>query len=101
MGESYSLEAVSRRPAGPEPVRASKAALMALARSWAAEVVSTGVTVNVVSPAATQTRMLEDPGRARGTPKVPPLGRLIQPDEIAALVCYCFRITQRPSRGRT
>src|SRR5206468_157319 len=31
---------------------ATKAALVALARSWAAEVVAAGVTINVVSPAA-------------------------------------------------
>ena len=34
-----------------------------LARSWAAEVVAQGVTVNLVSPAATQTAMTEDPAR--------------------------------------
>jgi NAD(P)-dependent dehydrogenase (short-subunit alcohol dehydrogenase family) len=34
---------------------ATKAALVAMARSWAGEVVASGVTVNVVSPAATQT----------------------------------------------
>jgi hypothetical protein len=43
---------------------ATKAALVALARSWAAEVVAAGVTVNVVSPAATETAMLADPLRA-------------------------------------
>lgn len=67
---------------------ASKAALVSLARSWAAEVVANGVTVNVVSPAATETGMLADPNRATVQPKVPPIGRLIQPDEIAATVSY-------------
>ena len=73
---------------GRSQYAASKAALVALARSWAAEVVARGVTVNVVSPAATQTAMLDDPARSTETPKVPPLGRLIQPQEIAALVAY-------------
>lgn len=67
---------------------ATKAALIALARSWAAEVASQGVTVNVVSPAATQTSMLQDPARAGSAPRLPPLGRLIQPEEIAGLVSY-------------
>ena len=67
---------------------ATKAALIALARSWAAEVAGQGVTVNVVSPAATQTGMLADPARAGSAPRLPPIGRLIQPAEIAALVGY-------------
>ncbi|APW36844.1 3-oxoacyl-ACP reductase [Rhodoferax koreense] len=67
---------------------ATKAALLALARSWAAEVAAQGVTVNVVSPAATQTAMLNDPARAGSAPRLPPIGRLIQPGEIAALVAY-------------
>jgi len=69
---------------------ATKAALLALARSWAAEVAAQGVTVNVVSPAATQTAMLSDPARAGSAPRLPPIGRLIQPEEIAALVGYLF-----------
>jgi 3-oxoacyl-[acyl-carrier protein] reductase len=67
---------------------ASKAALVSLARSWAAEVVANGITVNVVSPAATETGMLADPNRVSAPPKMPPIGRLIQPDEIAATVSY-------------
>lgn len=67
---------------------ASKAALVALARSWASEVVARGVTVNLVSPAATDTAMLRDPARAGTTPKLPPMGRLIQPAEVAALVAF-------------
>ena len=74
--------------AGRSQYAATKAALIALARSWAAEVVAHGVTVNVVSPAATETAMLQDPSRAATTPKLPPLGRLIRPDEIASLVAY-------------
>lgn len=67
---------------------ATKAALIALARSWAAEVAGQGVTVNVVSPAATATGMLNDPARAGSAPRLPPLGRLIEPAEIAALVGF-------------
>ncbi|WP_431121505.1 SDR family NAD(P)-dependent oxidoreductase [Variovorax paradoxus] len=67
---------------------ATKAALIALARSWAAEVAASGVTVNVVSPGATQTAMLLDPARAGSAPRLPPIGRLIEPAEIAALVAF-------------
>lgn len=73
---------------GRSQYAASKAALVALARSWAAELAPQGVTVNVVSPAATQTAMLDDPARAASTPRMPPIGRLIQPEEIAALVQF-------------
>jgi 3-oxoacyl-[acyl-carrier protein] reductase len=67
---------------------AAKAALTALARGWAKELVGRGITVNVVAPAATDTGMLVDPERAAISPEIPPLGRLIRPDEAAALVGY-------------
>jgi 3-oxoacyl-[acyl-carrier protein] reductase len=79
---------VARGIAGRSQYAATKAALVSLARSWAAEVVAQGVTVNVVSPAATQTAMLDDPARTSAAPKLPPIGRLIQPAEIASLVAY-------------
>ena len=79
---------VARGMAGRSQYAASKAAVVALARSWAAEMVAQGVTVNVVSPAATATAMLQDPARATAPPKLPPLGRLIQPQEIAATVAF-------------
>jgi len=79
---------VAQGKAGRAQYAASKAALVALARSWAAEVVTRGVTFNVVSPAATQTAMLDDPARAAAAPVLPPIGRLIRPDEIAALVDF-------------
>lgn len=79
---------VARGVAGRSQYAASKAALATLARSWAAEVVTRGVTVNIVSPAATRTGMLIDPAR-QGTPsRVPPIGRLIEPDEVADLVVF-------------
>lgn len=79
---------VSQGMPGRSLYAASKAALVALARSWASEVVARGVTVNVVSPAATDTAMLRDPARHATTPRVPPLGRFIQPDEVAGLVAF-------------
>ena len=83
---------IGSRVAGGMPGRgqyaATKAALIALAKSWAAEVAPHGVTVNVVSPAATATAMLNDPNRVSSIPKLPPIGRLIQPEEVAALVSF-------------
>lgn len=79
---------VAQGKAGRSQYAATKAALIGLSRSWAAEVVAQGVTVNVVSPAATQTAMTEDPARQSAAPMLPPIGRLIRPDEIAALVGF-------------
>lgn len=79
---------VSRGSAGRSQYAATKAALVAMARSWAIEVAPSGVTVNVVSPAATRTAMLEDPARRSVAPQLPPIGRLIEPREVASLVAY-------------
>lgn len=38
--------------------------------------------------AATRTSMLQDPARAGSAPRLPPIGRLVQPGEIAALVGF-------------
>ncbi|TPG47217.1 SDR family oxidoreductase [Roseomonas nepalensis] len=74
--------------AGRSQYAASKAALVGLARSWAAELAPRGITVNVVAPAATDTPMLRDPGRTSVAPRLPPIGRLIDPGEIAALTSF-------------
>lgn len=79
---------VAQGMAGRSQYAATKAALIALARSWAAEVAASGVTVNVVSPAATQTAMSNDPARAADAPRLPPIGRLIRPEEIASTVAF-------------
>ena len=79
---------VAQGMAGRSQYAAVKAALIAMARSWAAEVAARGVTVNVVSPAATQTAMLSDPARAGSAPQLPPIGRYIEPAEVAALVSF-------------
>lgn len=67
---------------------ATKAALVALARSWAIELAPRGITVNVVAPAATATPMLNDPTRANVAPKLPPIGRFIRPEEVAHAVAF-------------
>jgi NAD(P)-dependent dehydrogenase (short-subunit alcohol dehydrogenase family) len=73
---------------GKSQYAATKAALSALARSWAGELVARGITVNVVAPGPTDTPMLSDPGRARTPPKLPPLGRLVTADEVAGLTAF-------------
>ena len=81
----------SRRAAGAAGAghyAASKAAMVALARSWAAELAPRGITVNVVAPGATDTPMLRDPARGGTAPKPPPIGRLVTPGEVAALVAF-------------
>ncbi len=79
---------VAQGMAGRSQYAAVKAALIAMARSWAAEYAASGVTVNVVSPAATQTAMLSDVARAGSAPKLPPIGRYIAPEEVAALAAF-------------
>jgi NAD(P)-dependent dehydrogenase (short-subunit alcohol dehydrogenase family) len=74
--------------AGRGQYAATKAALVALARSWAIELAPKGVTVNVVAPAATETPMLKDPSRAGVAPKLPPIGRFIRPEEVAHAVAF-------------
>lgn len=74
--------------AGRSQYGATKAALVAMARAWAQELAPRGITVNVVAPAATDTPMLRDPARA-GTPsKLPPIGRLVTPEEVAATTAF-------------
>ena len=74
--------------AGRSQYAASKAALVGLARSWAAELAPRGITVNVVAPAATDTPMLRDPARGGVPPRLPPIGRFVQVEEVAALVGF-------------
>ncbi|MFI0765816.1 SDR family NAD(P)-dependent oxidoreductase [Streptomyces sp. NPDC021218] len=73
---------------GKSQYAATKAALPALARSWAAELAPRAVTVNVVAPGPTDTPMLRDPGRSGTPPVLPPLGRLVRPEEVAGLTSF-------------
>lgn len=78
----------SRGAANRSQYVATKAALVGMARSWASELAPRGITVNVVAPGATETPMLSQPGREASKPVVPPIGRLIQPQEVAALAAF-------------
>ncbi len=74
--------------AGRSQYAATKAALVAMARSWALELAPRGITVNVVAPAATETPMLQDPARSGLPPRLPPIGRFIRPEEVAAMTAF-------------
>ena len=74
--------------AGRSQYAATKAALVAMARSWAIELAPRGITANVVAPAATDTPMLRDPARSTVAAKLPPIGLHIRAEEVAALAAF-------------
>jgi NAD(P)-dependent dehydrogenase (short-subunit alcohol dehydrogenase family) len=78
----------SRGAAGRSQYVATKSAMVGMVRSWAAELAPRGITANIVAPGATETPMLSQPGRESSPPKLPPIGRFIQPQEVAGLVAY-------------
>ncbi|THD43577.1 SDR family oxidoreductase, partial [Enterobacteriaceae bacterium ML5] len=67
--------------AGRSQYVATKSAMIGMTRSWAAELAPRGITVNVVAPGATQTPMLDNPQRQSSPPRLPPIGRYIQPQD--------------------
>jgi 3-oxoacyl-[acyl-carrier protein] reductase len=69
---------------------ASKAGLLGLSKSLAAEVASRGITVNVVSPGFIATAMTDKLNEAQKTAilSAVPAGRMGEPAEIAAAVLY-------------
>ncbi|KAA8694832.1 SDR family NAD(P)-dependent oxidoreductase [Pseudomonas caricapapayae] len=67
---------------------ATKAALQGMIRSWAIELAPRGITVNLIAPGATETPMLLDPARSGTPPQKPPIGRFVQPGEIAGLAAF-------------
>lgn len=91
---------VAQGAAGRSLYAASKAALVGLARSVAAELAPRRITVNVVAPAATETPMLRDPARKSEPPKTPPMGRLIQPEEVAGTVAFLMSDAARSITGQ-
>ncbi len=73
--------------AGQITYGASKATLEALTRSIALEVAKYGITVNCVSPGPTQTGWIDDEFEKEVVPLIP-LGKLIQPEDIAETVLF-------------
>jgi SDR family mycofactocin-dependent oxidoreductase len=73
---------------------AAKAGVTGLVRGLAAELRGTGVTVNAVSPGSTRTPILDESARLYGLPSAEafaaqqPVERLLEPEEVAALVVW-------------
>ena len=92
MTQGGRIVLIGSRVSGGAPGRgqyaATKAAMVGLARSWAAELAPRGITANVIAPGATDTPMLSDPARGSVTPKLPPIGRYVRPEEVAALAAF-------------
>lgn len=91
---------------------ASKHGVLGLVRSAAAELASTGVTVNAVCPGYVDTPMTERTvagivkasGRAADEARSilaakQPIGRLISPDEVAEAVAFCIRMPAMTGQG--
>jgi NAD(P)-dependent dehydrogenase (short-subunit alcohol dehydrogenase family) len=76
--------------AGQANYAASKAGLIGLARSLAREFASRGITANVVAPGPISTEMLAAVGDDRRDliSRAVPLGRLGEPDEVAAAISF-------------
>jgi SDR family mycofactocin-dependent oxidoreductase len=73
---------------------AAKAGVAGFVRALAAELSGTGVTANAVSPGSTETAMLDESARLYGLPGAgafaaqQPLGRLLSPAEVAAVIAF-------------
>src|SRR4029078_9655426 len=86
--------------AGKRQYTATKAAPLAMARSWPFDLVQRAITVNVVAPGPPSTPMLTDPARAATPPQIPPFGRLIDPKEIAGSVAFLLSPDARSITGQ-
>ena len=73
---------------------AAKAGVAGLIRALAAELGGTGITANAVSPGSTATPILDESARLYGLPDAQafaaqqPIGRLLDPAEVAAVLAF-------------
>jgi len=81
---------------------AAKAAVMSLARTLALELGPLGIRVNTVAPGAVETRPAADPEEiARQERAVIPLGRRVQPVEIASAALFLLSDLSSAMTGQT
>ncbi len=83
---------------------ASKAGVTGFIRALAIELGGTGITANAVSPGSTRTDILDESARLYGVTTdafaaQPPLGRLLEPDEVAALIAWLASAQARGATG--
>jgi NAD(P)-dependent dehydrogenase (short-subunit alcohol dehydrogenase family) len=86
------------------PYAVSKAALAGLTRALALDLAAAGVRVNEIRPGATATPMLEagfadDPAGYAGLAACQPQGRLVHPDDIAAVAVFLASPAARAMTG--
>ena len=73
---------------------AAKSGVAGLIRSLGVELGGTGITANAVSPGSTDTPLLVESARLYGLPEAAtfavqqPIHRLIEPDEVARVLCF-------------
>ena len=72
---------------------AAKAAVRSMARSFAGELAKQGIRANAISPGPTQTKgfndfVKDDENTRQGIISMIPLGRIGQPENIAAVACF-------------
>ncbi len=75
---------------------AAKAAMNGLTRTWALELASFGITVNTVAPGPVDTELFREnhpygSQAEKAALKAIPMGRLAQPDDVAAAVTFLLR----------
>ena len=91
-GRVVNVASIAGKEGNPRmvPYSATKAAVMALTKSVAKEVVRTGIRVNCITPALVQTRILEEftPEQIEYLVERIPMGRMGEIEEIASLVAW-------------
>ncbi len=85
--------------AGQITYGSSKAALEALTRSIAIEAGKYGITVNCVAPGPTQTGWIDDDLEKAVIPLIP-MGKLIQPEDIAETILFLASVQARMITGQ-